>query len=124
MEFNLRIGRTLGAFALLFATTISLAASHSLVGRWQTKDKRTHQASSVIQIWKSKGKYFGKVAKIYPVNGAKTTDICKKCRGALHNKPMLGLPIIKDMVLQKGKYVGGKILDPRNGKEYHCVFYP
>ncbi len=122
MKLHSRIGRSVGIAVLTFVTTISFAASYSLVGSWQTRDKRTKEPSSVIKIWKSEGKYFGKVVKIYAVNGNKVTDICVKCRGELRNKPILGLPIIKNMVSKGNKFVGGRILDPRNGKDYHCIF--
>lgn len=96
-------------------------AAAPITGQWQTQDDKTRQPNSVITIWQSNGKYFGKVSKIYPVDGAKTTDICVKCTGARHNKPMLGLVIIQNMVEKGEKYMGGTILDPRNGKIYRCT---
>ena len=47
------------------------------------------------------------------------SDRCVKCQGALHNKPILGLVIMKNMKWQGNKYTGGTILDPNKGKSYH-----
>lgn len=122
MTFYAKFTRMCVTLALVLVSQVVFASDKTIAGFWKTFDKGNHKATSVIQIWEEDGKYFGKVAKIYPVNGAKVTDTCTKCKGDLHNKPMLGLPIIRDIVQKGGKFKDGKILDPRDGKEYHCVF--
>ncbi len=110
----------LGAVLCFAASSAAFATAASIVGNWQTIDHKTDRPSSIIQIWEYKGKFFGKVAKIYSENGHKITDRCARCKGALRNKRILGLVIIADMVFNKGMYTGGRILDPINGKIYHC----
>jgi uncharacterized protein (DUF2147 family) len=122
MKFSLKTFRSI-AFAITFAaTSMGCAATHSALGLWQTFDHKLNVPSSVIKIWESNGKYFGKIAKIYPVNGAKKTDLCVKCKGKQYNQPMMGLLILRDMVAKGDEFVGGTILDPRDGKEYRCKF--
>ena len=57
--------------------------------------------------------------KIYQVDGHLASDRCVKCKGSQHNKPMLGLVIMRDMKWQGDQYSGGRILDPNKGKSYH-----
>lgn len=119
MSYLSKLGRCLViAVTSLFALTG--LAGRGILGNWQTIDADTHKPSSLIYIWKHNGKYFGKIAKIYKEHGHKTTDRCVKCTGFRHNKPMLGLEIIRHMVAESGHWGDGLILDPRNGKEYHA----
>ena len=103
----------------VFYASMVFAANLSPVGLWQTIDDKTHKPGSVIQISKNgKGVYEGKVVKIYPTDGQKQTDSCKKCKGARKGKPILGLTLIRGMVKDGDKYKNGFVLDPRNGKDY------
>ena len=45
---------------------------------------------------------------------------CEKCEGDDKHKPILGLVIIKGLTKNDDIYDGGKIVDPKNGKRYHC----
>jgi len=120
-----RMVRKLIVFPLLLISVVAFANQDLLQGDWHSHDKKTGKVSSTITIWKQKGKYFGKISKIYSVNGANKSDTCKKCTGARYAKPILGLTIIRDMQRAKdNKYKKGYILDPRDGKEYHCVLAP
>lgn len=96
--------------------------SASAVGFWKAIDDKTHKVSSIIQIWEDQKthKLNGKIYNIIPDQSHKTTDVCVACHGKQQNKPMLGLQIIHGMTFSKGKYCDGRILDPRNGKEYHA----
>lgn len=102
---------------------VSAYAAKGVVGYWQTIDHDTNKPSSLIYIWKSKGKYFGKIAKVYQENGHKKKDRCVKCTGSRRNKPMLGLEIIRNMVAQRDEWTDGTILDPTNGKDYHAKMW-
>ncbi len=106
---------------LLLSFNIVRADTASAVGKWQTRDDKTGEPNSVIQIWEDHGRYFGKIAKIYNMKSRKPLERCVKCKGELYNQPILGLTIISDMRFEDGKYVDGTILDPRSGKTYHCI---
>ena len=45
---------------------------------------------------------------------------CTACTGNDHNKPVVGLVIVRDMQLKGEELQGGKILDPANGKLYYA----
>lgn len=112
------------AVGLILAFTQSVYAVdlNSAVGFWVTKDAKTNQDSSIVQIWQDKTnhRYYGKIYKIFPENGHKVSDVCVACKGKQQGQPMLGLQIIRDMVFSDGQYHDGHILDPRDGKEYHA----
>ncbi len=102
-------------------TAAPTSANSSVMGKWQTRDEKTGEPSSVITIWQERGLYFGKISKIYSMKSHQPLERCLKCKGDQYNQPILGLTIIKNLKEEEGKYVDGTILDPRSGKEYHCT---
>ena len=60
----------------------------------------------------------GKIIEIFEAD--KKHLKCEKCDGEDHNKPILGLNIIKGLKKNDKIYDGGIIVDPKNGKTYHC----
>jgi len=104
-------------FALLFFSTI-ISAQHSVIGKWKTIDDETGKAISVVEIFESKGKIYGKVIEIF--NPKSRKRVCENCTGDDHNKPILGLTVIKGLTKDGNEYSNGKILDPKHGKLYKC----
>jgi len=102
---------------LLFFSTI-ISAQHSVIGRWKTIDDETGKAISVVEIFESKGKIYGKVIEIF--NPKSRKRVCENCAGDDHNKPILGMTVIKGLTKDGGEYSNGKILDPKHGKLYKC----
>ena len=114
------------ASAVLFLTA-SVAVAHSFaepqnaVGFWMTRDhQHGNKYSSVVHITKdSAGILTGKIVHIFPIAGHGPKDKCVLCKGARYNKPILGMDIVWDFKADGiGKYDGGRILDPTNGKIY------
>lgn len=106
--------------------TIAKPAHQTAEGYWKTVDDVTKRVKSIIYISKNKqtGALQGKIVKTYPSPDEKPLKICKKCKGERHNKPILGMTILTDLRPDKktnGLWVDGNILDPRNGKTYHCT---
>ncbi len=109
------------AIAAVAFTAQAYAASNmnSAIGYWKTVDDKTGQILSVVQIYPGGDSLYGKIVKIYPVLGQKTTDLCVKCRGGLLNKPMLGLQIMSGMVpISANAWGRGRVLDPKSGSVY------
>ena len=104
-------------FALLFFSTI-ISAQHSVIGKWKTIDDETGKALSVVEIYESKGKVYGKVIDI--LNPKNRNRVCENCSGEDKNKPILGLIVIKGLSKDGNEYNSGKILDPKSGKLYQC----
>ena len=104
-------------FIFIFFSSISFA-QHSVIGKWKTIDDETGKALSVVEIYESKGKVYGKVIEIF--NPKNRNRVCENCSGEDKNKPILGLTIIKGLSKDGNEYNSGKILDPKNGKLYQC----
>lgn len=108
------------ALAILFLSThLSLAATDTPVGLWQTIDDQSGKPRSLIRITESNGEYIAVVEK-----GLLPTDtgdaVCDKCTDERKNQPIIGMQIVNGLKKNGDKYDGGKILDPENGKIYKC----
>jgi len=103
---------------LLFFCFTQLQAQ-SIFGKWKTIDDITGQAKSIVEIYESEGKIFGKVVEIF--DATKRHRKCENCTGTDKNKPVLGLVVIKGLQKADDEYNGGKILDPESGNLYKCL---
>ena len=101
-------------FFLVLATT-EISAQNAPTGRWETLDEETGQASSIIEIYEQKGKYYGKIAEILTEN---KDAICTECSGKQKDAPLLGMVIIKGLEKDDDEWNGGTIFDPQKGAEY------
>lgn len=104
----------------LFCLHTAFAAdNNSAVGYWKTVDDKTGQVLSIVQIYPVGNVLEGKIVTIMPVLGQKITDICRKCRGELHNQPMLKLRIMWNMEQRTDNvWDHGRVLDPKSGNVY------
>ncbi len=101
----------------LIITLSTFSQVDKIIGKWKTIDDKDGTTKSIVLIFKStNGKYFGKIEKLLKNPNA----LCKECEGANKNKPILGMVIINGMIEKEGSLTGGTILDPNNGKVYHC----
>jgi uncharacterized protein (DUF2147 family) len=111
--------RALATGLLLLVTFNSWAATP--VGVWKTIDDVTHEPKSYVEIKEGPHhELFGQVTKLF-----KDPDrLCVACEGKEHNQPIVGL-VVMDQLKQnpdkKTQWEGGEILDPKNGKRYHCT---
>ena len=114
--------RKFGIIALLFIVLSAHAQISSILGDWKTVDDKTGEKRSVVTIYKgSDGLYYGKISKMLMY-----TDLdlkCDQCKDEDHNKPIVGLVIIRGMKAENGELVGGKVLDPESGKFYYGKIY-
>ncbi|RKF03655.1 uncharacterized protein (DUF2147 family) [Tenacibaculum lutimaris] len=105
-------------FALLF-TTVSLSMSaQTIFGKWENRDEETNKVDSVIEVYKKDGKAYAKIVEITDKN--RQEAVCDKCSGNRKNNPILGMNILTGLSKDGDEWSGGKILDPKNGKEYKC----
>lgn len=102
--------------ALCF-TLILNAQVNQMLGNWKTIDDKTGEARSIVNIYKgSDGLYYGKIVQLL----VEPQDaLCVPCEGEDHNKPVVGLVIIRAMQAEDGVLRGGKVLDPESGKFYY-----
>ena len=113
------------AFALLVMLPASaLAQADACIGYWKTVDDETGRVKSVVQIYKSGNKYFGKVVKLYREPNEDQDPVCSECDNddSRYNKRVLGMVILNDLVWEAGdrEWDDGEILDPKNGSVYDC----
>lgn len=110
------IKRTLSTAALLAMAVSASAADPLHNSTWQTIDDETGKPKAVIKITDNGGKLEGHLQKAYAY---KATDPCKKCVGKYKDKPLKGAKIFWGLKPSgKNKYEGGKIFDPKKGKDY------
>lgn len=103
--------------AMLLSALPMLAQVNQIVGDWQTVDDKTGEVRSVVHIYKATdGFYYGKITQML-VGGA--DQVCTECEGADKDKPLVGLVIIRKFSEKDGELVGGRVLDPENGKFYY-----
>ncbi|WHA53452.1 MULTISPECIES: DUF2147 domain-containing protein [Acinetobacter calcoaceticus/baumannii complex] len=108
----------------LFLNCISNTWASDIVGKWKTIDDKTGTPRAVVNINKnSDNSYSGKIEKIYnlPNGSSPKFDKCVNCKGDLNNKPMIGLNILSNFIINskvKNEYINGQILDPASGNIY------
>jgi uncharacterized protein (DUF2147 family) len=103
---------------VLIAPAIGWADEASPAGLWRTFDDKTGRERGLVRIWEQDGILYGSVAGTIDPAEAKRT--CDKCRDDRHDKPILGLNIIRGMKRDGDRWAGGQILDPETGKTYRC----
>ena len=109
--------RTIALIAL-FALPV-LAYAQEPLGHWKTVDDATGKTKSIVEIYQARdGSYAGRVAEILDTKDG-PNPACDKCRGTLHGKPIKGMVILWGLKPDgAGKWSGGTVLDPENGKTY------
>jgi len=90
----------------------------SPVGIWTTIDDATGQPKSLIRIWEKGGKIYGTIVKLINPEDGDPNPPCDMCPGAMKDKPVLGMTIIKGLTKDGAEWSGGSILDPESGKTY------
>ena len=100
---------------------VCMSAQTPMLGEWVTVDDNTGEKISVVTIYQANnGKYYGKITQLLVGSG---NEVCTACTGNDHNKPIVGLVIVRDMELNGNELRNGKVLDPENGKFYYAKIY-
>lgn len=106
---------------LLLFTVISFSGfsqtSDAILGKWINSSGEAH-----IDISKKGDKFFGKIVWLKAPKdekGLAKLDV-KNPEANLKTRPILGLEMLKNFVYDDGKWVDGKIYDPKTGKTYSC----
>jgi|UniRef100_UPI00404757EE uncharacterized protein (DUF2147 family) len=101
---------------LLCSFTVS---SQSILGKWASVHENTRNIESVIEIYEEGDIIFGKIIAIS--DPSRKNALCNLCEGNLKDQPILGMVIVRDLKQDKDEWSGGRVLDPKNGKEYKCT---
>lgn len=102
-------------FFLFISTSIF---SQTIFGQWNSFDEETNEIESVIEVYLKNGKAYAKIISI--LDKERQTATCFKCKGKRKDQLILGMDILTGLKEKGDEWSGGKILDPKNGKEYKC----
>jgi len=97
------------------------ASKPTAVGLWRQVDDKTGKAQCWVKIAERNGVYEGTIVKLFLLPGDDPNPICRKCKGAEKNAPVLGLKLIKGMRRKGNSYENGTITDPRDGSVYRAL---
>jgi uncharacterized protein (DUF2147 family) len=112
-----------GALAL---AGLPIWAQNTPVGVWKTIDDETKKEKSLVRISEAGGVFSGKIEKLLDPD-SKPDAKCDKCTDERKDRPILGLPIIRNVKVNADDatlWDGGEILDPNNGKTYKVRLRP
>jgi uncharacterized protein (DUF2147 family) len=106
------------ATAPLLLVSLAASAADPVVGRWKTIDGDTGRPKSIVEISQAaNGSLSGRIIEL--INPSRPNPVCDKCGDDRKNKPITGMEIIRGMKAEgAGKYAGGTILKPDEGKVY------
>ena len=105
---------------LTLALVLSMTGP-SPVGKWKTIGDDTKKPRSIVKITRNDaGVLSGTIVHTYPMEGQPDDPVCVKCKGALKDKPIHGMTILRGLTYDGKKWTGGTILDPEAGKTYKC----
>ena len=108
----------------LFAAIVHAQATPA--GLWKTIDDESKKEKSLIRITEAGGVFTGKLEKLLDPS-AKPDAVCDLCTDERKDKPVVGMTLIKNVKQSdsdKGRWDGGEILDPNNGKTYKVRLTP
>lgn len=107
-----------GILSLLLLMTTSFLSAQTIFGKWHSFDEETNTIESIIEVYKKDGKAYAKIISI--VDQERQDALCTECKGKKKDAPILGMDILTGLKKKGDEWSGGKILDPKSGKEYKC----
>ncbi|MDY0296785.1 MAG: DUF2147 domain-containing protein [Acidobacteriota bacterium] len=111
-------------FLIAAAGGKTVTAGTSPEGYWQTLDDKTGEKKSIVKIWiDADGTLKGRIVEIFPGPGEDPEPLCDKCRGRLKDQKIIGMVFMWGFEQKGDKWVEGEIVDPENGRQYHCQVY-
>ena len=95
------------------------AQTSTPAGLWKTFNDSTGKPEGLVRIEEIGGEFLGTVVEVLSVTAP--NPICDLCEGALKNKPVIGMTILRGLRRDGTGYGGGTILDPDEGRSYRCT---
>lgn len=115
-----KYGILLAVICIICVSPQVQAEELSAEGYWKTFDDDTKELESIVKLWIENDELKGKVAKLFPKPDEDPDPKCDKCKGKWKDKPILGMEFLWGFLKAENEWRDGKILDPENGKTYHC----
>ncbi len=88
-------------------------------GLWTTFNDSTGKPDGLVRIDEIDGEFLGTVVEVF--SATTPNPICDLCEGALKDKPIIGMTILRGLRRDGNGYGGGTILDPDEGRTYRCT---
>ena len=100
---------------LALAMMASLCHAQDIKGKWLTEAGDAH-----VEIYEQDGKMNGKI--VWLQKGPDTKDVHNK-NEKLRTRKLMGVNILSGLTKKKDKWEGGRIYNPKNGKDYKCSIW-
>lgn len=116
----MRFLTTLVVLLLVSPASVLSAADARLaspVGLWEPLDS-SGKPLGLIRIYEVKGLYYGRIEPMSATDDHSAR--CTRCTDDRHNKPIIGLELLRHLRPENGEYVDGDILDPDTGHIWSC----
>lgn len=124
INMKFKFATVLFAVSLMMFGWTSLFGQNKIVGTWKTIDDDGETVKSLLKITEGKdGKLYGTVVKLFRKPNEDQDPKCTECspKDSRYNKRVMGMTLLRELERESDtKYKDGKILDPKNGKEYDC----
>jgi len=102
----------LGIVLLLLAVA---GYSQDIKGKWVTE-----AGDAQVEIYEQNGKVNGKI--VWLAKGPDTKDVHNK-NEKLRSRKLMGVNILTGLTKKEDKWEGGRIYNPKNGKDYKCAIW-
>ena len=103
---------------LLLLITVSMNAQ-SIFGEWNNRNRKTGEIDSKVKIYEKEGLIYAKI--IHIIDPKLRDEVCKKCKGSMKNKPVLGMNVLfKLKQTKENKWTDGYGLDPESGLYFNA----
>jgi uncharacterized protein (DUF2147 family) len=105
--------RMILSFALAMIAWVGYA--QDIKGKWLTE-----AGDAQVEIYESNGKMNGKI--VWLEKGPDTKDVHNKDE-KLRSRKLMGVNILSGLTKKEDKWEGGRIYNPKNGKNYKCAIW-
>ena len=102
-------------FSMVLALVTMMAYAQDIKGKWITEAGDAH-----VEIYESNGKWNGKI--VWLQKGPDTKD-AHNSDEKLRSRKLMGVHILSGLVQKKDKWEGGRIYNPKDGKDYKCSMW-
>ena len=105
--------RMILSFVLALITWVGYA--QDIKGKWLTE-----AGDAQVEIYEQNGKMNGKI--VWLEKGPDTKDVHNKDE-KLRSRKLMGVNILSGLTKKDDKWEGGRIYNPKNGKNYKCAIW-
>ncbi|MDT0647556.1 DUF2147 domain-containing protein [Zunongwangia sp. F260] len=110
----------LSVFFVLGLYWFTSLQAQTVFGKWENRNE-DGKVNSVIEVYEQDDEVFGRIERIMKEEDRDRK--CTACEGALHNRPLEGLVIMRGLERADDGYEDGVVIDPKSGKEYRCKIW-